>query len=210
MIRLISVLAEYSSMLELCVSGKLSRAEKDTDQFIWEFNNKIFTILVSLENAVKSKDSLTVHLMARYTYEMLVIFLYVILNEDKRSERVLRFLNFEQHKTNQRQWNYDVTYRQMIDDNPEITERLKGHKSLYRCLSNSAHPSNDSFLLNRKGTEAETKLIVNTAVLSVLNLVEINHTYVDKHLFLDEEKCIILGTYLKKLRLDLSSLRNTV
>lgn len=181
---IIHLLQRLSLILEEASKGKVSTDEITPERLLWEIYNKIFTLIVSCESCIRLKDSLVSHLVARYTYELLIVFAYIFQDKDSRSERVDKFLNFNQFKTPERKWT-KVEYSQMINGLPD-GERFSMHKSLYRKLSNFAHPTMDSFLLNRRGPDVELLLILNTVLLTLGAMFEIVDICIKEKLYFDE------------------------
>jgi hypothetical protein len=165
----ISLLLDFSRKLEKVSKDKLSISEHNEHQFVWEFTNKTFSVLVSLENFIRCKDSLAAHLMCRFTYEMLVTFAYVVSDREKRQERISDFLSFNQFKTEKRQWS-SLGITGMVNE-LKNSERFSNHSHHYKNLSNFAHPTNDLFMLNRRGEESEFMMIQNSVLLSLATLV---------------------------------------
>lgn len=64
-------------------------------QFSWEFLNRWYSSLVSLENFIDLKDSFSVILMLRYNHEMMLNFFYVF-GDSKPQEKVKLYFNYEQ------------------------------------------------------------------------------------------------------------------
>ncbi len=182
----VALLQLFSHNLEAAMAGKVSTADITPDRLLWEIFNKVFTILVTCENCLNFKDSLSVHLVARYTYEMLVVFAYIFLEKSRTQERVDQFLNFSQFKSTERMWT-DKTFKQMLDSIPDKT-RFAIHSKHYRNLSNFAHPTMDSFLLNRRGDVYEFSMILSTVLLTLGTILEIARTCVQEDLYFNEEQ----------------------
>lgn len=102
---------------------------------------------------------------------MLIVIAYIFIDKSKSSERVKQFLNFRQFEASQRKWD-NKDYAAMIASLPD-NERFHLHKRHYRNLSNFAHPTIDSFLLNRCGEQAEFEMIPGTSLLTLGTLLEI-------------------------------------
>jgi hypothetical protein len=186
----VALLQRLSKELEIASKGKLSTNDKTPDRLLWEIFNKIFTILVTCENALLTKDSLTVHLIARYSYEMLIVFAYVFLDKSKTQERAEQFILFNQFKNTDRMWT-DKTYAQMLEALPDKT-RFAIHKTHYRNLSNFAHPTMDSFMLNRRGDQSEFLMNLSTLLLTLGTVLEIVRICFEEHLhFTDGEQKLI-------------------
>jgi len=183
------------NQLEDASRGKLSTNDITPDRLLWEIYNKIFSILVTCENCITFKDSLSAHLVARYTYEMLVVFVYIFLDKPKTPERMQKFLTFNQFKEEKRAWT-DKTFAQMLEEIPE-KDRFSLHKKHYRNLSNFAHPTLDSFLLNRRGDEYEFSMILNTVLLTFVTALEIVKICLEKDLYFSKDE---------KLKIDIESL----
>lgn len=176
-------LQELSKALEKATKDKLSTNELTPERLLWEIYNKIFTILITCENCITSKDSLTAHLIARYTYELLIIFAYIFQDKTARLERAKKFLEFNQFQTLERKWT-KVEYKQMIEALPDGS-RFSIHSDHYRRLSNFAHPTMDSFMLNRRGNEIELRMIVNTVLLTLSTILEIIKICIEDKLYFD-------------------------
>jgi hypothetical protein len=149
----IILLRKLFKELEAVSTGKLSSNDITPERLLWEVFNKIFSILVTLENSLRFKDSLSNHLVARYTYEMLIIFAYVFTDKNLTQERATKFLSFNQFQNVERKWT-DLDLTSMINSLPD-NSRFNLHKGHYRNLCNFAHPSMDSFMLNRRGEAKE-------------------------------------------------------
>lgn len=125
----IMLLRQLSKELGNASKGKLSTADKTPERLLWEIFNKIFSILVTCENGLLTKDSLTIHLIARYAYEMLIVFAYVFLDKSKTQERAEKFISFNQFKNEDRRWT-DKTYAQMLESIPDKKGLLFANQSL--------------------------------------------------------------------------------
>jgi len=186
----IALLRQLSKELENASKGKLSTNDKTPERLLWEIFNKIFTILVTCENGLLSKDSLAIHLIARYSYEMLIIFAYIFLDKSKTQERAEQFISFNQFKNTDRMWT-DKTYTQMIESIPDKT-RFAIHKKHYRNLCNFAHPTMNSFMLNRSGNQIEFLMNLNTVFLTLGTILEIIKICFEEKLhFSDEQRKLI-------------------
>ncbi len=172
--------------LEVASKGKLSTNEITPDRLLWEIINKIFSILVTCENCLRSKDSLAIHLIARYTYEMLIVFAYIFLNRPDTGEMAKQFTRFNQFKSDKRKWT-DETIAHMAENIPN-KERFANHKEHYRNLSNFAHPTMDSFLLNRRGDISEFSMILNTLLLTVRYILGIIAICFEVNLYFDDQQ----------------------
>lgn len=172
--------------LEKASEGKLSTNEINSDRLLWEIFNKIFNIIVICENSLAAKDSLTIHLIARYTYEMLVVFAFIFFDKAQTPTRIQQFVEFNQFKETKRMWT-DKTFSEMINSIPQKSW-LSLHKDHYRTLSNFAHPTMDSFLLNRRGEEAEFLTILNTVLLIINTIIEIIRISFDQNLYFSDEQ----------------------
>jgi hypothetical protein len=162
---------EFDKFLLDVTKNNVSTNENTPESLLWEIYNTFFTVTISCLNAIDSKDSLVIHLLARYTYELLVIFLYIFCDEQDRETRAKQFLSFNQFKTVDRKWT-NLTLKDMISNLPD-KKWLSSHETLYRNLSNFAHPSMDSFMLRRRGTEAEYAMILSTSYLILQTMIEI-------------------------------------
>ena len=80
----------------------------------------------------------------------------------------------------------DKTFAQMVNDTPEINAGF--HKDHYRNLSNFAHPTMDSFLLNRRGDKPEFSMILNTNLLTVRTILEIVKICFEQNLYFDDNQ----------------------
>ena len=167
----VKLLRDLSKELEEASKGKLSTNDTTPERLLWEIFNKVFNILVILENGLLTKDSLTIHLVARYSYEMLVVFAYIFLDKSETQKRAQEFTQFDQFKNLKRMWT-DKTFSQMVEAIPNDS-RFKIHKQHYRNLSNFAHPTMDSFRLNRRGDQSEFLMIFGTLLLTVGTILEI-------------------------------------
>jgi hypothetical protein len=171
--------------LEKATEGKLSSDEININRFWWEVINKLFTILVTLENSLRTKDSLTTHLVARYIYELLIVCEYVSTSSKFSPEQKVKdFLAFNQFRQNKRDWKDSVTYKDMLKE--VNSQYLNLHQDHYRHLSNFSHPTPDSFFLNRRGEKNEFKLIMSTCVLSVGTILEILKVCFEKSDFFND------------------------
>ncbi len=174
------------NQLVQAVEGKLSTSDVTQERLLWEVFNKIFSILEICENSLITKDSLTIHLVARYTYEMLIIFAYLFFNELERQKRIEDFIKFNQFKSTKKKWT-NKTFFQMVDSISSYDSRFKNHESTYRNLSNFAHPTMDSFLLNRRGGESEFLVIFGSFLFNLGVIIEIIKICFEKNLFFTEE-----------------------
>ena len=184
--RTITHLQELFKFLEVLSDDKKSTNDITPERLLWEMYNKFFTILVSCENSLRFKDSLSVHLVARYTYEILIIFLYVFLDEKSRQERAAAFLSFNQFQDFERSWLKGKTYADLLKDIPDNWSDF--HKDHYRTLSNFSHPTMDSFLLNRRGEEAEFKMIINTSLLVARAIEQVAEVCLYNDLYFDPKR----------------------
>lgn len=188
--QVIKLLRQLSINLEHASKGKLSTNDKTPERLLWEIFNKIFSILVICENSVLKKDSLTIHLIARYSYEILIVFAYIFFDNSKMQERAEQFISFNQFKNTNRKWT-DKTYAQMLESIPNGS-RFAMHKKHYRNLSNFAHPTMDSFLLNRRGDDNEFHMILNTVLLTIGTILEIIKICIDENLHFNNKQKGIL------------------
>jgi len=183
----VKLLRNLSKELEEASNGKLSTNDTTPERLLWEIFNKIFNILVILENSLLAKDSLTIHLVARYSYEMLIVFAYIFLDKSETQTRAQEFTQFNQFKDSKRMWT-DKTFSQMVEAIPNDS-RFKIHKRHYRNLSNFAHPTMDSFQLNRRGDQNEFLMIFGTLLLTVGTILEITKICFEENLhFTETEK----------------------
>jgi len=187
----IALLKKLSSELEAASKDKLSTNEKTPERLLWEIFNKVFTILVICENGLLTKDSLTIHLVARYSYEMLIVFAYVFLDKSNREERAKQFISFNQFTNTDRMWT-DKTYSQMLESLPDKT-RFATHKKHYRNLSNFAHPTMDSFMLNRRGDQNEFLVNLGTVLLTLGTILEIVKICFEEKLYFNDEQRKLLN-----------------
>lgn len=207
----IALLQRLSRDLENASEGRWSSNDVTPDRLLWEIFNKIFTILVTCENGLRAKDSLAIHLVVRYAYEMLVVFFYIFLDESKTEERARQFISFNQFKNTERQWT-NKTFAQMVESISN-NEWLILHKGLYRGLSNFAHPTMDSFMLNRRGDESEFMMNLSTVFITIGTILEIIRTCFDRNLYFNDKQKSMLNIselYLEvdKLTKDLNSASN--
>lgn len=180
---LIKFAREVEEILTILTDGHLSTSNKDKTQFLWEVNNKIFNAIVIIENAVIHKDSLSIHLLQRYFYELSIITNF-ILSSPNSEDQAKSFLSFEQDKSSERKWT-KTDYKSMIEaiqkNNP--AGRFASHDSFYRSLSNLGHPTYDSFLLNRKGEEIEFYQILGAGLLIVGIICDLITEQINRGLF---------------------------
>lgn len=181
----IALLQKFSAVLENASAGKLSTNDITPERLLWEIYNKIFTILVTCENCITFKDSLTSHLVARYAYEMLIISAYIFQDKTQTAERASKFLEFNQFQSEERKWT-KVDYASMIDGLPD-KNRFSLHRDHYRRLSNFAHPTMDSFLLNRRGGDAEFLMILNTVLLTIGTILELVRITLEEALYFENK-----------------------
>lgn len=182
----VTLIRKLSDDLERASAGKLSTNDISTDRLLWEVFNKVFTILVTLENSLHTKDSLTIQLIARYSYELMIISAYILLDRTKTENRARDFLTFNQYKDAKRAWT-DKTYAQMLEDIPD-KNRFASHKKHYRALSNYAHPTMDSFLLNRKGQDIEFLMALSTTLLTIGTIVEVIKICFEQNLYFSDNQ----------------------
>lgn len=183
----LALLQRLSGELQKACNGKLSTNDITPNRLLWEIFNKIFSILVICENCLIAKDSLTIHLVARYTYEMLIVFAYIFQGKsvaDKKKEAE-QFIRFNQFTNNKRKWT-DKTLAEMIKSIPN-SQRFTTHSNHYRNLSNFAHPSMDSFMLNRKGKDYEISMILGTTLLTIGTILEIIKICFEENLYFDDQ-----------------------
>ena len=197
--RILLLLQTFSSSLEKACDGKKSTNDISEERFIWETINKVFVILISCENSLTAKDSLLAHLIARYTYEMLIVFIYIFDDKEKRQEKISKFLTFNQFTNTDRKW-INKTYTEMLEDIPDHVY-FDTHKDHYRHLSNFAHPTMDSFLLNRRGQQSEFSLISSTVLLTMRTIIEIINICFENNLYFDEvhKNMLDVNTYLLQI-----------
>jgi len=183
----LKLLQQISEELERACEGKLSTDDITPDRLLWEIFNKIFSILVICKNCLLQKDSLTTHLVSRYTYEMLVVFGYIFQGKSatKKEKKAGQFLRFNQFRSSKRKWT-DKTLSDMIK-NISNNQRFAKHQKHYRNLSNFAHPTNDSFLLNRRGEDCEFLMILNTTLLTIRIILEIIKICFEDNLYFDDQ-----------------------
>lgn len=182
----IALLKRFSSDLEKLSKGKISTKDVTPERLWWEIFNKIFAILATCENCIVSKDSLATHLIARYTYEMLIISGWIFLDDNNIQKRIEQFVNFDQFQKIECKWT-NKTYTQMIEEIPG-NPRFSFHKEHYRKLCNFAHPTMDSFLLNRRGVKIEFLMILSTVHLTIDTILEIIKICFEKNLYFSTEQ----------------------
>jgi len=202
----IALIRRLSNDLEKLSEGKISTNDVSPERLWWEIFNKIFAILATCENCIVTKDSLTAHLIARYTYEVLIISGYIFIDDNDAQKKIEQFVNFDQFQRAECKWT-DKTYIQMIKEIPGDS-RFSFHKEFYRKLCNFAHPTMDSFLLNRRGDKFEFLMILNTAHLTIDTILEIVKLCFEKNVyFSDKQKTIFdisaISTKSKKLMKEL-------
>lgn len=185
----IALLKRFSSDLEKLSEGKISTNDVTPERLWWEIFNKIFAVLVTCENCLVTKDSLASHLIARYTYEMLIISGYIFLDDNTIQKKIEQFVNFTQFKNTKRKWT-DKTYAKMIEEIPDNT-RFSFHKKHYRNLCNFAHPTMDSFLLNRRGDKSEFFMTLNAVLLTIVTILEIIKICFEKNLYFSTEQKVM-------------------
>lgn len=194
----ITLLSALYDALETATEGEKSTDDINSQRLLWEFINKIFTIIVSTENGIKLKDSLSIQLVGRYTYETLVSFLYIYLESAYTEERARAFLNYDPH----------ADPRKKYFDNKNFADMLRAlldkswsemHSSHYRELSSLAHPTMRSFLINRKGQETEFRILINTALLIIGAIREILSLCIQKGLFFPLQTVATLSAELERI-----------
>ncbi len=188
----IQLLNRFSSALEKAAAGKLSTNEITPERLMWEIYNKVFNILVICENCITFKDSLTSHLVARYTYEMLIVSAYIFQDKTETTERVRKFLEFNQFQSQERKWT-KVDYASIVEALPD-NSRFSSHKDHYRRLSNFAHPTMDSFLLNRRGNDAEFLQMLNTVLLTIGTILELVKITIEEDLYFENKTELMIET----------------
>lgn len=209
----IALLQQFSNDLEKLCEGKVSTNDVTPERLWWEIFNKIFSILVTCENCLTTKDSLSTHLIARYTYEVLIISGYIFLDDDTVQKRVEQFIKFNQFQNIERKWT-SKGYAQMIKEIPDNT-RFSFHKELYRKLCNFAHPTMDSFKLNHMGDKNEFLIIISTILLTVGAILEIIKICFEKDLyFFTEQKAIFdipaISTEVDRLMKELKQVSSNI
>lgn len=141
--------------------------KKDTKEAIREIMNRFYSNLVSLQNHLLTKDSLSSTLVQRYNNELVVDFYYLIdpSGEENKIE------NFFNHDFSQREWSKikdaKAEKRKFI---PPWVISQEGYKNFYKRLSNLAHPNILSLQLNRKGNEYEFIVIKDAICLCVFEI----------------------------------------
>ena len=138
-----------------------------------EICNRFYSNLVSLENHLLLKDSLSSALIQRYNHELVVDFYYLLDPSDKE-DKIKRFFNHS-HDSAAREWSTLPSKEKRAFVPPWVADD-KGLVLIYKTLSNMAHPNIISIRLNRRGQEFEFKIIKGAIILCVIEISAcINH-----------------------------------
>lgn len=138
-----------------------------------EICNRFYSNLVSLENHLLLKDSLSAALIQRYNHELVVDFYYLLDPSDKEN-KTEKFFNHS-HDSVAREWSTLPSKEKRAFVPPWVADD-KGLVSIYKILSNMAHPNIISIRLNRRGKESEYKIIKGAITLCIVEISScINH-----------------------------------
>lgn len=138
---------------------------KDVEEAIREIMNRFYSNLVSLENHLITKDSLSSTLIQRYNNELVLDFYYVI---DPSGEKD-KIKNFFNHKITDRDWS-KIDKSEKRKFLPRWVISQDDYKNVYRKLSNLAHPNIISLQLNRRGNEYEFIIIKEAICLCIFEV----------------------------------------
>ncbi|MFT6361514.1 MAG: hypothetical protein ACJA2Z_000507, partial [Candidatus Paceibacteria bacterium] len=71
------LLKAYNTFLFNTINGVTFTEGENENRLIQEYLNKIYSLIISVQNQVDNKDSLSLSLYTKYIYELLVDFLYI-------------------------------------------------------------------------------------------------------------------------------------
>src|SRR3989344_8342985 len=150
--------------------------KEDEMELAREFANKFFSSLISLENHLLAKDAISASLLQRYSHEMFLDFFYVF-GSSSIKEKVEEFFSYEKRlktQPNLQTWrNKDTLKKEELRKFiPPWVAGEESMKTIYKRLSDMAHPNIVSMRLNRRGAEFEYIIIINAISLVVLNITE--------------------------------------
>lgn len=141
--------------------------KKNSKELAKEIINRFYSNLVSLGNYLLTKDSLGATLIQRYNHELVIDF-YYLLNPGGEKDKVEKFFNYDS-KSIHREWS-SFKKKQKEDFVPPWVADRRGLTSVYRKLSDMAHPNIMSIQLNRKGTEYEYIIIKDAICFCIFEI----------------------------------------
>ncbi len=141
--------------------------EKNSKEVAKEIINRFYNNLVCLENYSITKDSLGATLMQRYNHELFIDF-YYLLNPGGEQNKVAKFFNYNNLSKN-RSWSSFNNEQKRKFIPPWVADN-KGLGSVYRKLSDMAHPNIMSIQLNRKGPKYEYLMIKDSICFCIYEI----------------------------------------
>ena len=149
----------------------VSTNNRDLKQFVWEFFNRFYSNLVSLENCLILKDSLSTTLIQRYNHEMLLSFFFVVASPEAE-KRVLDYFSYEEDLKNnpgKRTWSTEDK-KELRNHVPPWNAREPALSLFYKQLSDLAHPNCISMRLNRRGVKYEYIIMQSAVAMSIFEI----------------------------------------
>lgn len=140
--------------------------------------NKIYVMLVSMENVILLNDGWLAMYLYRYAYELFIKTKYLL---DKNSQednktRVERFLEIGQ-------WDKIKEKLDAIESDDEFIQEIKNnHKDSYRIMSSIVHPNIESlnFHIRHEKNSDRFSFMVSTVKLNLLMISKIIETVIDR------------------------------
>jgi len=164
----IELLEEYLAYHEVFYKKfGIFTGEKKSDEIAKEMVNRFYSNLVSLGNYLITKDSLGATLIQRYNHELVIDF-YYLLNPGGEKDKVEKFFNYNSKSTH-REWS-SLKKKEKEKFIPPWVADSKGLTSVYRKLSDMAHPNIMSIQLNRKGPEYEYLMIKDSICFCIFEI----------------------------------------
>ena len=140
---------------------------QDRQDVAREICNRFYSNLVSLENHLCLKDSLSAALIQRYNHELAVDF-YYLLDPSDREEKIRRFFGYS-NDSNSREWS-TLPLKEKRTSVPSSVASGNDLSSLYKTLSNMAHSNIVSIRLNRLGKDFEFNIIKGAIMLCIIEI----------------------------------------
>ncbi|MFT6829786.1 MAG: hypothetical protein ACJAV6_000621 [Candidatus Paceibacteria bacterium] len=173
------LLKAYNTFLFNTINGVTFTEGENENRLIQEYLNKIYSLIISVQNQVDNKDSLSLSLYTKYIYELLVDFLYIFSEKEKVDEKIELFFKFGK-ETHEIKW-HKSQIRQK-SEKIKHTDFDNLHGIFYKTINKFTHPSIFSLLVNRRGTNKEIEhisLCTNTICRFLIIILE--HERVNKY-----------------------------
>ncbi|MFA4941692.1 MAG: hypothetical protein WC582_03830 [Patescibacteria group bacterium] len=148
--------------------GLVTRNDNPKEYFVGLVLNKIYSLVISMENSVFANDVFISIYLYRYVYELCIKVFYIFSNSSE--DQVLFRLNefFENKK-----WTFSVI-NSRIDTNLLPPKFAENHKKTYEQICRFVHPNIDSLRLHLNRTDDQQfEFIVPNINLTIWYIVAI-------------------------------------